>query len=84
MNYYCTVNDLVKYSDIPFNGIQYMVPYHDLLTYYTTYRVYLIEGEMDKVNLYAQEYVARLKTAMSDIGKRPNYIPGMSGPNNSR
>jgi hypothetical protein len=84
IQYYATVPDLSAGGDVPFNNQINLYPYHDLLMYFAAYRIFLIEGEVDKANLYRQEYESRLGVMATAVGKRPNFIPGMTGPANSR
>ncbi len=76
--------DLVSDSDTPFNGVPRYESYDDLLIFYPAYRVFLIEGEQDKATIYRQEYESRLTVMEQAIGRKPNYVPGMAGPANSR
>lgn len=84
MKYEAMVGDLVNPTDLAYSGEYHLQTYADLLTYYTAYRIYIIEGEADKATAYGQEYAARLKVMDANVGKKPNYNPSFSGPANSR
>lgn len=84
MHYYAFPTDLSGSSDVPFDSLSYLYPYHDLIIFYSCYRIFLIEGETDKLTAYRGEYEARLKLMNDLVGKKPNFIPGMAGPANSR
>lgn len=84
INYWAQAEDLVDATDEPFNGAFRFKPYTDLLILYPVYRVYLIEGEVDKASLYRQEYESRLAIMNERIGSKPNYNPGLSGPTTTR
>lgn len=76
--------DLAGATDVPFNGELRYLPYHDLLIFYPAYRIFLIEGESDKATAYRQEYESRLIVMEQAIGKKPNYVPGLSGVSHGR
>lgn len=82
--YYAMASDLAADSDAAFNGQENLLPYGDLLIYYPAAIIYTIEGENDKAKNYFDLYTARLQLMKEDVGKRPNFQPGFSGPSNSR
>lgn len=82
--YFSQAPTLSADSDIPFNSESRFATFHDLLIFYPAYRIYLIEGEMDKAAAYRSEYESRLLIMNERIGSKPNYVPGLGGPNNSR
>lgn len=84
VDYFCYATDLSADSDIPYNGDTYSVPYHDLLVFYPTYRVYLIEGNTDRATFYRQEYESRLLIMQQNSTAKPNFLPRLSGPSSSR
>lgn len=84
VQYYSRGTDMSSDSDIPFNSEYRFFIYHRILEYYAAFRVYLLEGEQDKATLYRQEYEARLQLMIQSIGKKPNYLPGVSGNSKSR
>lgn len=73
--------DLASDSDVPFNSLSRWLPYNDLIIYDVCYKVFLIEGEPPKVTEYRNYYETRLKQIIDLIGKNPDYVPGVSGPN---
>lgn len=84
MIYYAQAVDLSADSDVPFNSEVRFTPYQDVLEYFVAYRVYLLEGEVDKAGLYRQEYESRLGTMAGRIGMKSNFNPSFSGPSTSR
>jgi hypothetical protein len=82
--YWARATDMASSSDVPFNSMARFEAYQDLLIFYVAYRVYLIEGEIDKAGAYRQEYESRLAIMNERIGSKPNYIPGLSGPKDAR
>lgn len=82
--YYTQASDLSSDSDEPFLGLDRFVPYHDLLIYFVAYRVYLLEGEIEKASSYRQEYESRLAIMGTRVGSKINYIPSFSGSSGGR
>lgn len=83
-HYYAMAPDLAADSDVPFNGQSNLLAYDDLLIYYPAAVIYTIENEADKSKDYFSLYTARLQLMEQDVGKRPNFVPSMAGPANSR
>lgn len=82
--YTAASTDLTQDTDIPFNAKDRFTSYHDTLIFYTAFRVYLIEGELDKAKYYRDEYEAAVNVMTARVGMKPNYLPGMSGPATGR
>lgn len=82
--YYDQSADLSSASDVPFDGHEHLQQYSDLLIFYPAYRIYTIEGDLDKAKYYRDEYESRLKIMNDKIAIKPNYNPSFSGPSNSR
>lgn len=80
--YVAQPTDLSSDSTSPFNNETRFEPYHDLITMYAAYRVFLIEGDINKAQFYRQEYESRLQMMRDRVGSKPNYIPGFSGNQN--
>ena len=79
INYFSQGTNMSADSDVPFNGENRYISYHDLIIFYDCYRVHLLEGEIDKATLYRQEYEARVLLMRDRVGSLPGYIPGLSG-----
>lgn len=79
VNYSATATDLVSDSDVPFNAIENLLNYNDLLIYEPCYKVFLIEGENEKATEYRTYYENRLQNALTQAGSKPNYNPNFSG-----
>lgn len=75
---------LVNDSDVPYNGELRFAAYHDLLKWYAAYRIFVIEGQVEKSSVYAQEYTSRLQNMGDVTGTAPNYLPSMGGTATSR
>lgn len=71
--------DLSADGDIPFNTITRLYPFHDLLILFPCYKVFLIQGNQVKFQMYATQYESRLKMMSDKFGTKPNYTPGFSG-----
>lgn len=79
MQYVAYATDLSSDSGVPFNSINRLVPFHDLLVLYPCYKIFLIQGNQIKFQMYAQQYEARLAMMSAKFGSKPNYTPGFSG-----
>ena len=77
--YYAYPTDLSADSDVPFNSINRLKPFHDLLILYPCYKIFLIQGNQIKFQMYAQQYESRLAIMSSKYGTKPNYNPSFSG-----
>lgn len=84
VHYYAEADTLSSDSDVPFNDEERFTPYHDLLTFYTAYRIFMIEGEVDRASIYRQEYESRLQVMRDRVGSRPNFFPMFGGPSGTR
>ncbi len=79
MQYYAEANTLSSDSDIPFDNQNRYLPYNDLLTIFTCYKIFLLEGETAKSDAYAKEYENRLALMRDRVRSKPNYMPGFTG-----
>jgi len=84
IEYIASPSALSSDSDIPFNEIDRMTQYHDLLVLFPCYKVFLIEGEQIKFQTYFQNYESRLILMRETYGTKPNFTPGMSGASGGR
>ncbi len=73
--YYAQGTDLSSDSDIPFNSSARFYSYHDLLTWYATFRILFIEGFSDKAALFKDMYDTRLRVLYEDYGAKPEKVP---------
>ena len=78
MGYFAIAPELTSDTDEPFNGINRLQQYSDLMIYEAAYKVFLIEGDTTKALEYRQYYEARLELMVNLEGQRPNYKPGFS------
>jgi len=78
MGYFAIAPDLSSDTDEPFDAINRLQQYGDILVYEPVYKVFLIEGEPDKALEYRSYYEARLELMVSLEGQRPNFKPGFS------
>lgn len=80
--YIAQPTDLSSDSDEPFNSEERFRPYHDLLVFFSCYRILMTDGS-DKDNVkatsYRQEYENRLELMRQLVGRKPNYNPGLTG-----
>ena len=82
--YYSQGTNLSADADEPFNSEDRFVSYHDILPYFVAYRVYLLEGEIEKATTYRQEYESRLQIMGGRVGSKINYTPSISGSSGGR
>ena len=82
VHYFAQANLLSVDGDEPYNAEDRYQSYSDLIIYYVAYRVFLIQGQFDKANLYKQEYETRIIVMRERVGSKPNYNPGLSGNQN--
>lgn len=78
IDYFAIATDLSADSDEPFNSINRLQQYSDLMVYEPVYKVFLIEGQMEKAAEYRQYYENRLKVMVDLEGQRPNWFPSFS------
>lgn len=84
VNYVQKFSPLVNTTDQPFNSLPRYQDYSDLLIYYPAAVVFAVEGESEKATNYFTLYSSRIATMIKTVGRKPNFIPGFSGPANSR
>lgn len=77
--YFSQANVLSSDSDIPFNNQDRYLPYNDTLTLLTCYKIFLLEGELQKAQFCLQEYESRVSLMRDRIRSKPNFMPGFSG-----
>lgn len=66
-------------SDIPFNGLLYLYPYHQAIVWGTAFKIKLLEARADEATLYAQLYDRAVQVLKDNVGKLPNFRPSVSG-----
>lgn len=79
MQYIAQPVDLSSDSDVPYNGYYRYYPYHDLITYYVVTRIFMLEGDVNKIGPYSQLYESRVQMVKDKVGSKLNYLPGFSG-----
>jgi len=79
VDYVSQTSDMVSDSDEPFDGLDSMNPYHNVLVDYATARIKLIEGRTDEGNAYGQLYISGITTIAAKFGQKPNWSPSFSG-----
>ena len=82
--YYSTVPDLSSDSDVPFENRKNLTNYHYALIYHVISRIKLIEGKGDEAVAYQNLYQAYTGQAQSNLGRAPNFNPGISIPSTNR
>lgn len=79
INYFAEAPTLSADSDTPFNADSRHETYHDLLINWPAYKVYLVEGDINKAASYKALYDEKLTLAVQQIGSNPNYKPSFGG-----
>ncbi len=74
VEYYARATDMTADTDIPFNGLSFLYPYHDLITYYVCY---LCENERNKevAKDWENKYSLELKIMFDMLSGKPEQNP---------
>lgn len=64
--------DLSSASDIPFNGLRHLYPHHQVLIFYTAYRIKAIKGLTGEAELYRGLYDMELNSIKESLGQAPD------------
>lgn len=75
IDYVATAVDLAAATDVPFNGMKILYPYHYSLVYSVTAKLKSIKGDPSAAQdlAMAQSYIALI---IDRLGQMPNYNPG--------
>ena len=60
-------------SDIPFDGVSHLIPYHHILSYYAAARIYLLEGNLNRATGFNTLYESGVNIMRDRIGQSPNF-----------
>lgn len=71
--------DLSSDSDVAFDGLLFLAPYHNLIVYYVSGKLTMIRGRTDESTAYTALYNAGIQLMSQRVGQRPNYNPGAVG-----
>lgn len=77
IDYYSTVTDLSDDSDVAFNGLRHLYPYHHSIIDLVSYRISMIEGDVSAAEVYLKMYAGRVQTMMNRFKNSPNYLPSV-------
>jgi hypothetical protein len=78
IDYYKQATDMTTGTDVPFDGLKSMIPYHYSLVDYVTMRILLLEGNSNEATLYNQMFSTELAVISSKFGSKPNWSPSFS------
>jgi hypothetical protein len=78
IDYYGQVTDLSAGTDVPFNSLRQLYPYHDTLVFGTTARLKLREGDLQGAATFQALYEKSLKTMDERTGQKFDYNPSVS------
>lgn len=79
LSYFALATDLSADSDVPFNGLLFLVPYHNALVYFSTGRIKLMEHRAEEAGAYLQLYTAAVTSMKDRLNSMPNYQPNFRG-----
>lgn len=68
VTYFSHATDLSSDTDEPFNALDNLAGYHDLLVYYVSARIEVIEGRADLAKYYEDIYLSRLQVMNTNVG----------------
>jgi len=81
ITYYKQVDDLSSDSDVPFDGLNHLYPFHRTIVYEVTAKLKFIEGLSAEGSTYIQLYQSDLAIMAKRLSTSPNYSPGIvAGP----
>lgn len=66
-------------DDVPFNGSNRYLEYHEVLVFYAAFKIFTIEGDFTRAQIYNQLYESRVDAIKQKAGSKVNYLPGFSG-----
>lgn len=75
--YYAQGTDLSSDTDVPFNGIRELYPYHYALAYFAAGMMASIDGRQDLAQLYFAQYASIVSRMEKEAMARPSYKPGV-------
>ena len=84
IDYLVQPNTLVNDTDIPFNGLLTLTPFHEVIVYGVVVHLQLIEDELDAANAYEQLYTQEEQAMRGGASNMPNFKPSASAGNASR
>lgn len=79
IEYIMQAEQLTSGTSIPFNGRTDLYQYHYIIPVYAAYRGWMLNGQLEIANNMLQQYLAFIKRMAENIGKMPNYKPGLTG-----
>lgn len=77
MDYFFYPADLSGSSDVPFDGLLHLSPYHKTLVDMVTARIKVIEGRVDEANFYQAAADRGLAVMSEMVNRLPNYRPSV-------
>lgn len=75
--YFALATDLSATTDVPFNALARFSAYHDLLTWYATYRILYDETMLEKARAFKDQYDTRLGVLLENYGAKPERVPSV-------
>lgn len=75
VDYYNQPTALSSNSDIPFDSMYHLYPYHSGIIYYVVSKIKLLEGDVASATAYNQLYEQMIALMVDRLGRAPNYNP---------
>lgn len=79
IDYIMQPSDLSADSDVPFEGLRHLYPYHDTLVWGIVFRVKALQGLVEEANFYGTLYDRGLQSMIDNKDKMPNFRPSVRG-----
>lgn len=79
IDYYNQSTDLSANTDVPFDGVRILYPYHYAIVYGTVGKMKLMDGEPEEAKAYMTMYTSAVQLMRDRLGQMPNYNPGFRG-----
>jgi hypothetical protein len=76
VDYYAYPDDLSADSDVPFEGLLHLYPYHYALVAHVSARVKEVEGKLDEAAYWRAQFDRYLQIMQQRLESAPNYNPG--------
>jgi hypothetical protein len=82
IDYIVQPDDLSLNSDVPFNDLVHLKPYHHTLVWGVVMRIKMLEGDSVGAQVFATLYDKSVQLMRDNLGKLPNFHPSTSSGGN--
>lgn len=77
VEYYAQATDMI-YSDTPFNAITELIPFHQMLAYYSAAQMLYIDGNINAADRYMTWFFNDRNAMQQYCRARPGYLPNVN------